>query len=86
MYHRSDGKKKWFNISEQKFTPEYAWNKKINLGKLIRKYIWRMLEEQFLELISQRGESHLFFVTLVIHTELTVWKKQETRGFCYYYL
>lgn len=86
MYHGSESKKKLFNISEQKFSPEYAWNKKINLGKLIRKYIWRMLEEQFLELISQRWESHLFFIILVIHTEVTVQKKQETWGFCYYYL
>lgn len=45
MYHGSDGKKKLFNINEQVFVPEYAGNKKIKLGKLIRQYIWRTLEE-----------------------------------------
>lgn len=45
MYRGSDGKKKWFNTNEQMFIPENAGNKEINLGKLIRKGIWRILEE-----------------------------------------
>lgn len=45
MYHESDGKKKLFYINELVFIPEYAGNKKIKQAKLIKKYIWRILEK-----------------------------------------